>query len=45
MGTPAMGMTTLAAQPDGTPRFVIRFLVVCGVLTALGLITLIYLEL
>ena len=28
----------------GTPPFVMTFLIVCGVLTALGLIALIYLE-
>jgi hypothetical protein len=37
---------TLAAGEGafGTPPFVMTFLIVCGVLTALGLIALIYLE-
>jgi hypothetical protein len=33
------------APPEGTPPFVIRFLLVCGVVTVLGLLALIYLEL
>ncbi len=35
----------MVAPAVGTPPFVIRFLLVCGVLTALGLLMLIYLEL
>ena len=41
----AAGAVTLAPPLEGTPAFVIRFLLVCGVLTVLGLMALIYLEL
>jgi hypothetical protein len=35
---------SMVTQPQGTPPLVIRFLAVCGVLTAAGLAALIYLE-
>jgi hypothetical protein len=35
----------IVPAPEGMPPFVVRFLLVCGVLTALGLMALIYLEL
>ncbi len=44
---PAPSATESLAAGDGafgTPPFVMTFLIVCGVLTALGLIALIYLE-
>ncbi len=44
---PALSAAEALAAGDGafgTPPFVMTFLIVCGVLTALGLIALIYLE-
>jgi hypothetical protein len=43
-GVPSRERTTLAPPPEGTPPIVIRFLLLCGLLTVLGLIALIYLE-
>jgi len=37
--------SVVVVPSDGTPPFVLRFLLVCGVLTMLGLMALIYLEL
>ncbi len=41
---PAPAGSDVPEGPLGTPPFVMSFLLVCGVLTALGLIALIYLE-
>jgi hypothetical protein len=41
---PAPAALDVPEGPLGTPPFVMSFLLVCGVLTALGLIALIYLE-
>jgi hypothetical protein len=42
---PPLEDSVLLPPSDATPPFVMRFLLVCGVLTALGLMALIYLEL
>jgi hypothetical protein len=43
-GVPSRERATLAPPPEGTPAIVIRFLLLCGLFTVLGLIALIYLE-
>ena len=42
---PPQDSVVVVAPSDATPPLVLRFLLVCGVLTALGLLALIYLEL
>jgi len=43
-GGPRPHDSVMIAQPQGTPTLVVRFLLVCGALTVVGLAALVYLE-